>query len=215
MSDDDAGSANSSPTKRIPKKKHYPFGTPSHKHHPYSSFAHLKVDNVNFAVDLATATNIEPEIVEEVVVKKKVSRKPPPKSVVSNGNEDPSQEIPDVEGSEPCTRIGCMQVVKAMQDIQYKNYVEQLEIEDESERLLEELHSMEVEVLAAENRLVKMNEIGNQLESQYHVLMMKVDKLEKKKETLNGDRSDTNNKVSSVCYHSCLSFLQFDILFYF
>jgi len=79
MSDEEPDSPSS---KRVPRKKHYPFGTPSHSHHPYSAFKHLNVDNVSFAVDLATATGIEPEIVVTEVKKK--FRKPP-KSMVPAG----------------------------------------------------------------------------------------------------------------------------------
>ena len=34
--------------KRIPKKKHYPFGTPSHAHPAFSEFVHLKVTDKEF-----------------------------------------------------------------------------------------------------------------------------------------------------------------------
>jgi hypothetical protein len=39
--DDEFEDEGSVSTKRLSKKKHYPFGTPSHLSHPYSQFAHL------------------------------------------------------------------------------------------------------------------------------------------------------------------------------
>eukprot|EP01031_Cornospumella_fuschlensis_P051617 gene51617-63108_t len=68
-----------SSTKKVAKKKHYPFGTPSHLHHPYSQYAHISVTDRSFALDLATATDIKPEVVEEKPKKKRnlpIKKKP-------------------------------------------------------------------------------------------------------------------------------------------
>lgn len=44
--EDDNGQNSS--LKRIPKKKHYPFGTPSHAHPAFSEFVHLKNTDKEF-----------------------------------------------------------------------------------------------------------------------------------------------------------------------
>jgi hypothetical protein len=46
--DEEEGAQPSPQTKKVPKKKHYPFGTPSHLHHPYSEFSHLKDTDKSF-----------------------------------------------------------------------------------------------------------------------------------------------------------------------
>jgi len=149
----------------------------------------------------ASTTKIEPEIIE---VQPKRYRKPPPppKAAVADEEDD---EIPDTEGSAPCTRPGCVAVVRAIIELQAKNYLEKLEIEDEYHRLLEELVHAENQVASAENKLEKLNEIGNQLEVKLGQLMQNVETLEKKKETLQNERSDINNKVFFFPFSSCIS----------
>lgn len=46
---EDENGQNSS-VKRIPKKKHYPFGTPSHAHPAFSEFVHLKNTDKEFGI---------------------------------------------------------------------------------------------------------------------------------------------------------------------
>lgn len=192
--DDDSTGSN----KKVPKKKYYPFGTPSHLHHPYSDFAHLKDRFVkDFAVTLATATDIQ----AEVIIEKPKKIKRPPKQSTLNGStsgaavEDHTDEIPDTEGIEPCTKLPCQQLLRALLDLQYKNEMERYEIEDEYERLLHELTTSMEEIGSAEQKLVQLNEIGNQLEQKHAQLKETVTELEKTKEAQINERSDINNKV--------------------
>ena len=75
----DPSSSAQQPLKKRPEKKFYPFGTPAHLHHAFSDFAHLKSNDVDFAMDLATATGIEASIISDNVVKPKQYVKRPPK----------------------------------------------------------------------------------------------------------------------------------------
>lgn len=192
LEEDENMLTSSSSVKKIPKKKHYPFGTPSHAHHAFSDYSHLRDTDKTFVMQLASSSVIEPEIIEEVQPKR--YRKPPPKAPLINVEEE-DDDIPDTEGSAPCTRPACQIVVKSINELQYKNHIEKLEIEDEYHRLLEELVQSEQQVLAAEHKLEKLNEVGNQLELKLGQLMQNVETLEKNKENLQNERSDINNKI--------------------
>eukprot|EP00597_Dinobryon_sp_UTEXLB2267_P014618 CAMPEP_0170123464 /NCGR_PEP_ID=MMETSP0020_2-20130122/17500_1 /TAXON_ID=98059 /ORGANISM="Dinobryon sp., Strain UTEXLB2267" /LENGTH=630 /DNA_ID=CAMNT_0010355017 /DNA_START=34 /DNA_END=1926 /DNA_ORIENTATION=+ len=191
LEEDENMLTSSSSVKKVPKKKHYPFGTPSHAHHAFSDFSHLRDTDKSFVMQLAASSVIEPEIVEEVQPKR--YRKPPPKAPLNVEEDD--DDIPDTEGSAPCTRPACQGVIKSIIELQYKNHIEKLEIEDEYHRLLEELMQSEQQVLAAEHKLEKLNEVGNQLELKLGQLMQNVETLEKNKENLQNERSDINNKI--------------------
>ncbi len=82
--EDDDDDAASTSTKRLAKKKHFPFGTPSHLNHPYSQFAHLTGSTKNFAENLATATGIEAEV---LLAEKPQRRKRIPPKVVKAGDQ--------------------------------------------------------------------------------------------------------------------------------
>lgn len=94
-------------TKRSPKKKYFPFGTPSHMHHAFSHFAHLSNDDQPFANYLAQATDIEPEVrdgSEEEKMKKirakrasKPNKSVPPPKKAEEEEDDPQEDIPDME----------------------------------------------------------------------------------------------------------------------
>mmetsp|Transcript_22690 Transcript_22690/g.37861 ORF Transcript_22690/g.37861 Transcript_22690/m.37861 type:complete len:702 (+) Transcript_22690:83-2188(+) len=199
MSDVEDGSDQGSPNgKKVGKKKHYPFGT-SDSAHAYSAFAHISNPQTqHFATLLAAGgdTKIEPEIVED-----KPKRKPraAPKASIGGKSdpvvENPADSIPDAEGLEPCTKIGCQEVLRTMKDLVYKNEVERDDIEDEYERLLQELAYNEQEVAVAEQKLVTLNEIGAQLEVRHDALMEKVEELEETKDVQNTERNDVNNKL--------------------
>eukprot|EP01038_Epipyxis_sp_PR26KG_P006577 gene6577-9043_t len=196
--EDDLPDSGSKLSKKKPKKKYYPFGTPSHSRHPFSAFAHLSVDNINFAVDLASATGIEPEIVsEDTHTEKKIIRKSTNKNAAKSSHsvEDTLNDIPNTEGLEPCARPACLQILKLIVDTQLSNLIEKDEIEEEYERLEEELRATEADVLISETKLQKLNELGNQLETKLNQLMVKVEGLDKTKDFLNGERSDINNKI--------------------
>lgn len=185
------------PGKKVGKKKHYPFGTPSHMRHPYSFFAHIKSDNKAFAIDLATATNIEAEVIE---VKPKRFRRP--KTTGKDGDDETGDTVdpmdiipPTTEGLEPCTKIPCQQVIRGILDVQLKNQIEREEIEDEYQRLLQELETAEADIVSAEGRLVSLSDVGNQLEQRHKQLMLNVQTLEATRDHLQNERSDINNKV--------------------
>lgn len=88
--------------------------------------------------------------------------------------------------------------------------IEKLEIEDEYERLLEELKLSESEILVAEKSLEKVNDIGNILETKANTLQQQVEALEKTRDALTSERTDVNNKVrlaifTRMHFVTCLS----------
>lgn len=198
MSDNDEDNddqSNSSPKKG--KKKYYPFGTPTHTSVPYSKFAHLNDPQTqDFAAHLASSEKAF-EVVEPVVVRpKRTTKKTPSKSTTTPAEaENAAAAIPDTEGVEPCTKIACQMVLRAMADIQFRNEVERDEIEDEYERLLQELAATEQEIATADAKFVALNDIGSQLEMRANQLHEKVDALQTLKDAQDSERNDINSKV--------------------
>ncbi len=195
--------------KKAAKKKHYPFGTPSHLHPPFSEFAHLPAATRSFAIALATATDVKPEVIEEAPPSPSQQRRrlpsPQKKKKKSKGEDDEEDEEDDEEeddilssasGLQPCTKIPCQMVIRSIADLQYKNQIERLDIEDEFDRLTVELRQTEQEIAQSESRLDKLTDIGNQLEIKLNQIMSKVESLEKNKENLQTERTDINTKVS-------------------
>lgn len=195
--------------KKVAKKKHYPFGTPSHLHPPFSEFAHLPAATRNFAIALATATDVKPEVIEEAPPSPSQQRRrlpsPQKKKKKSKGEDDEEDEEDDEEeddilssasGLQPCTKIPCQMVIRSIADLQYKNQIERLDIEDEFDRLTVDLRQTEEEITQSESRLDKLTDIGNQLEIKLNQIMSKVESLEKNKENLQTERTDINTKVS-------------------
>jgi hypothetical protein len=202
MGDNDNGTNSpSSPTqstKKVAKKKFYPFGTPAHLHHAFSDFSHLKVTDRDFAMDLATATDIEADIISDDVVKpKQYIKRPPTKKKSDNveGGEAEDEDIPDMEGTEPCNRSACLLVLKKLLEVHDKNQQESDEIEDECDRLMEELEIVEREVFERESNLQQLNDIGNQLELTLEKMSQKVENLEKNKISITNEKTDLSNKV--------------------
>jgi predicted nuclease with TOPRIM domain len=76
--------------------------------------------------------------------------------------------------------------------------VERDEIEDEYERLLQDLAAAEQEVVAAEGKLLTLNDIGSQLEMRSNQLHEKVESLQNTKDAQDAERNDINSKVSVV-----------------
>lgn len=190
-----------SPQKRVAKKKYYPFGTPSHVNHAFSEFSHLPVTTRNFAMELATATDIKADVVEEAPERKPRRTVAIPKKKSSQADDDGEDED---EGSKskaetselaPCTKIPCQLVIRAIADIEYKNEVEKLDLEDETERLFSDLKAYEQDVASSEQRLEQMTEFGNQLEIKFNQIMSKVEQLEKTKEQLMSERTEINSKL--------------------
>lgn len=187
--------------RKVAKKKYYPFGTPSHLHHAYSEFAHVTVANRDFAIQLATASDIKPEVVEEKPKKRRpaVVRKKAADDNANNGNGQAAGGGEDSKDTEedlqPCTKMACILVVRALADMDYRNEVERLDLEDEFEAHVKDLHATEVEVQASDDKLEKLNDMGNQLEMLTTQLLAKVTTLEETREALNAERTEINTKV--------------------
>ena len=182
------------------KKKYYPFGTPTHNCVPYSKFAHLNnAQTQEFAATLSSTT-INNDIPEQQPERhRRVQKKIPAKGANSaSAADNPAAEIPDAEGLEPCTKIACQQVLRSLADIQVKNEVERDEIEDEYERLLQDLALAEQEIAAAEAKMQGLNEVGSQLEMRFNQLTEKVDTLQNTKDSQDIERNDINGKVIHI-----------------
>lgn len=199
MSDLEDSNDDESTVKKKGKKKYYPFGTPTHNSNAYSKFAHINNPQTQeFANLLASPTRTFE--VHEAVPEKRAKRRPttsPKKASTKDApaGDDPAT-IPDTEGLQPCTKIPCQQVLRAIADIQYKNEVERDEIEDEYERLLQELATTEAEIAAAEAKFVLLNDIGGQLEMRANQLNEKANALQSTKEAQDSERNDINGKVT-------------------
>lgn len=179
------------------KKKYYPFGTPTHNSVAYSKFAHLNnAQTQEFAANLASSGD-SARVIEHVVVRpkrtaKKTASKPATTPVEAD---NAAAAIPDTEGLEPCTKIACQMVLRSIADIQFKNEVERDEIEDEYERLLQELAVTEQEIATADAKFVALNDIGGQLETRANQLIEKAETLQSQKDAQDSERNEMNNKV--------------------
>lgn len=198
MGDDD-----SSPSRKVAKKKHYPFGTPSHLRHPFSEFSHLQNNTRDFALDLATATDVHAEVIVEEPKKRRPLPSPQKlKAKKAAESDDLDQESlgsqTEASDMQPCTKLPCQLVIRAIGDLEYKNEVERLDLEDEYEKWVNELKFAEQDVKQSEVKVDKLNDIGNQLEIKLTQIMTKVEQLEKSKENLNNERSDINSKVLAI-----------------
>lgn len=202
MADDDVGQDGNKSSKKIAKKKYYPFGTPSHLHHPFSEFAHLAVSTRSFALDLATATDIKPEVIEEkepprrrkiIIPKKKNSTSGTGSVEGSEENEETSLE----SDLQPCTKLACQIILRSLSDMEVRNQMERIDLEDEYERHMQDLKFAEQDVYQTEGKLEKLTDFGNQLEISCNQLLSKVDTLEKRKEALAAEKNDISAKVKS------------------
>lgn len=187
-----------SSAKKKGKKKYYPFGTPTHNSVPYSKFAHLNNPQTQeFATQLSSSSATLQVREPEPEKPKKAARKPGSKSVPSAtvASEPAANAIPDAEGLEPCTKIACQLVLRSIAELQVRNEVERDEIEDEYERLLQDLAAAEQEIQTAEAKLVTLNDIGSQLEMRSNQLREQVDALQNTKDAQDAERNDINGKV--------------------
>eukprot|EP00981_Chlorochromonas_danica_P012591 scaffold5186_cov179-Ochromonas_danica.AAC.1 len=194
-----------SPGRKVAKKKYYPFGTPSHLHHAYSEFAHITVANRDFAIQLATASDIKPEVVVEeekpkkrrpAIVRKKAADDNNNNSNNGGGSGGGGDDSKATEEElQPCTKMACILVVRALADMEYRNEVERLDLEDEFEAHVKDLRATEVEVQASDDKLDKLNDMGNQLEMLTTQLLAKVTTLEETREALNAERTEINTKL--------------------
>jgi outer membrane murein-binding lipoprotein Lpp len=205
--EEDGGNVGEKFVKKVGKKKHYPFGTASHANPPFSEYAHLPVDTRSFALGLSTSGSIKPEVIEDEEPKKKrhgainLSKTKHKKSGDTDHDEDDDDEsLGKTEGSSlgPCTKIPCQMVIRAITDIQFKNEVEKLDLEDEYEKLVTDLHSYEHDLQQSEQRLDKMSDFSNQLEVKLNQIMSKVEQYEKTKEHLQQERTEINSKLMLI-----------------
>lgn len=189
------------------KKKYYPFGTPTHNSVPYSKFAHLNNAQTQDFANLLSSPTKTFEVHEPAPERRAPRRTTTAPKKISNSksatgatslDDTAAASIPDAEGLEPCTKIPCQQVLRAIADIQYKNEVERDEIEDEYERLLQDLAANEQEIAAAEAKFVLLNDIGGQLEMRANQLNEKASALQSTKEAQDSERNDINGKVTNL-----------------
>lgn len=172
------------------KKKYYPFGAPARLHHPFSDIAHLDVDTQSFALQLSASTDILPEVVED-----KPKHRRAVKKRTTAEDDDSSSLNPDAA---PCTKFACQMVIRSMSEITAKNQVEKLDLEDEMERIKQDLQMTLHDLQGAEGRLEKITDVGNQLETRHDQLLAKIEECNKKKQALNDERTDINSKVRGI-----------------
>ena len=72
---DDEAEDNDKRSSKSPKKKYYPFGTPSLMKPVYSQFVHLDSSDRSFATSLAVATGIEAKVDDGQEEEKKKAKK--------------------------------------------------------------------------------------------------------------------------------------------
>jgi hypothetical protein len=197
---------------KVGKKFYQPFGTPSHTKHAYSEFSHISFDSKGFASQLASTKDFElpkndnEEDEEESEFRRRrnassqAARKKP--TIKKKSKENGDESVPDEdefkeEDLQPCTKPGCQQVIRAIADIEYTNEIERLELEEKCERLLSELQASQQDILSAEAKLNKLNDIGDHLEMQVTSIMAKVEELDKKNVGLVEERGEINSKVSN------------------
>lgn len=197
------------------KKVYYAFGTPSHTTHAYSEFAHLGAESMSFAAKIAAAKDIPTEADDT----RKIRRSPSTKSRAAvkaaaaakaklkakakkenedgggAGEEDDETRTATEEEIEVCTKIPCQIVLRQMSDIEIRNEAERIELEDRYEQLVEDIEGCQSDVVASEQRLNQLNEVGNHLEVSLSQIHSRVEGLEKKNTSLNEERADINSKV--------------------
>lgn len=208
MGDNDRAAGRNSPG----KKKYLPFGTLNPTHHPYSEYAHIKEPSIQVYVQtLATAAIVPPVEQQQPVVEVKPKRIPKrlqkpsgrasKDSSGSAANEpDKLGGIPNLEGVGPCKKAACQSVLKQLVDQQYENEIEREDIEVEFERLLIELNNTEQGISIAEKKVNGLNEMQRLLEQRHDQMLVKVEDLEKLRETQKTENTDLNNKVTLNIY---------------
>lgn len=189
--------------KRIPQKKHFPFGTPTNKFHPFSEFQHLKPEDV--LLYKALSAN-EGEFKAEIFTGDEITSKTSPKKkkvAPIKIDTDILKDIPNVPaGVEPCKRIDCKNVIKNILESQSRNSIERDELMLDIENHLAEYQSSERENAAMENKLDHANRLTSQLEATLQHLNAQIDRLEGKKIELQQEKEELGNKVSNSYYTS-------------
>lgn len=209
MGDKDSRAGHISPG----KKKYLPFGTLNPTHHPYSEYAHIKEPSIQVYVQTLATAAIVPPVEQQPVVEIKPKRipkrlqKPSGRTASKDasgggGSSSAANEpdklggVPNLEGVGPCKKVACQSVLKQLVDQQYENEIEREDIEVEYERLLIELNITEQGISIAEKKVNGLNEMQRLLELRHDQMLVKVDDLEKLRETQKTENTDLNNKVT-------------------
>eukprot|EP01033_Poteriospumella_lacustris_P016186 gene16186-11578_t len=194
-----------SSSRKSPKKVYQAFGTANHSKHAYSEFAHLDSGSRSFATGIASTKEhvIIPEPEEEEQPKKrrpasrKAKKPQQQKKAKEEGQEgeDSVDEEKNDEECQPCTKIPCQQVMRVIAELELKNEGERLDLEDEADRLTQDLQQSMQEIIQSEGRLAKLNELGDQLEMAVSKILSQVEALEHKNQSLADERTEINSKL--------------------
>ena len=180
--------------KRIPQKKHYPFGTPSHKV-PFSQYNHLKSTDILLFHELSQSENIKAEIRsgnEEREKEMKIKRGP---VKVDDDFLKYAQPTKPEDGTELCKRIDCRNLLRKILDSMSTLQVERDNIHIEIELLGNEFAVSEQENMQCEEKLKMITRENDQLEATLEHLNGQLNKLENKKIELQQERDEFGNKV--------------------
>lgn len=179
--------------KKVPKKKHYPFGTPSHKHQPYSLFNHLRKEDVLLFHELSMSAEIQAEIRTGEEEKERLKKVHSVKKVDDDFLKyaQPTKE----EGSDQCKRIDCRNVLRKIMESMSTLQQERDAIHDDLEHLDNEAQMADQENSQLEDRLRMTTRENDQLEATLEHLSTQIAKLESKKLDLQQEREEFGNKM--------------------
>lgn len=170
------------------KKKYLPFGTPIHGKHPFSEYAHLSMENRQYAVEIATpAPPRDPKFAIEL---------PPPTVQTKKVN---TIDKPEVDSAnKPCARPECKEVVRKIAEQQEKNMRERDHILGESKKLLEELEQTEQLLVMAEGEQTQLAKESIYLDKSLAQVGQSLDSLEIRKHEQQQERDELVNKVMMI-----------------
>jgi cell division protein FtsB len=186
--------------KRKPKKKHYPFGTPSHKV-PFSQYNHLKSTDILFFQEISQSEGIQAEIRSGDEDLTRISGK---------GGKGGRQRMPvkvdddflkyaqptkQEDGVELCKRIDCRSLLRKILESMSTFQLERENIGIEIELSGNECGLAEQEAMQLEEKLKMISRENDQLEATLEHLNSQVAKLEAKKTDLQQERDEFGNKV--------------------
>lgn len=194
---DDGSAAGNSPNlkKKIPQKKHYPFGTPSHKTTPFSQYNHLNVSDYLLFHELSSSgPPIEAEIRTGAEEKKKTRGKTSEKKINDDFLKYAETEKKS-DGVEPCKRIDCRMVQRKIIESLNTLQMERDDIGVEIDQLAEEAVAAERENAVFEEKFKIISRENDQLEATLQHLNAKLKKLEGKKFELQQEREEFGNRM--------------------
>lgn len=187
-------SSEKSPSKRVAKKVHYPFGTPSHQYHAYSTYIHVKKEDYLLFHALSTSQNITPEIVSGE--EEKIVTKNPRENVKIEVNAEALKDLPSAaEGVEPCKRLDCKTVVRMILESQSRSRIERDDISADIDTALRKTQELEQENVNLEGKVSLTNRVNEQLEATLSHLSANIVKLEASKLELQHEREEFTNKM--------------------